>query len=413
MKIDNINKSIGKKKIIEDVNLNIEKGKIYGFVGENGSGKSMLFKILAGWIDNDNNIKIEISHREFIEDSNLNLEKTGYENLLNLYNIKNEGCGDILYYLEQFGMLNVKDDKVSTYSLGMKQKIAIIQVIMEDADLYILDEPFNSLDKKSCEMLMYLLNEKRKSGKILIITSHINKYLDKLVDYIYTIKNGKIIDLKKNILKQTNYTFAEKPVQKERNTSKNKGKYLVYVLVSILCCICTSYIYAAVKLQEAESLYASAKYKEAYKKVANITYIRNNVASKIKYAGYLYNSLDSSLENIDIENKNKIYLVQMYISNKQLIETYKEKNKAEIKKYRVSVNNRYIESIECNLEKIKNILLENKKETLESIEKIQMHIIETAARQEEECKIDKVDYEEYRKIKELNLNTLYELKREF
>ncbi|MEG2275989.1 MAG: hypothetical protein RSC09_05780, partial [Clostridia bacterium] len=103
----------------------------------------------------------------------------------------------------------------------------------------------------------------------------------------------------------------------------------------------------------------------------------------------------------------------MYISNKQLIETYKEKNKAEVKKYRVSVNNRYIESIECNLEKIKNILLENKKETLESIEKIQMHIIETAARQEEECKIDKVDYEEYRKIKELNLNTLYELKREF
>ena len=207
IKVKNLTKKIGNEEVLKDININLNCGKIYGFVGRNGSGKSILFKTLCGFITPTegevkvNNIDIykentfPDSTRALIEKPNFIDDISGLENLKLLAKIQNTITEeDILKYLDLFELTKYKDKAFKNYSLGMKQKLGIIQVLMEDPKIIILDEPFNGLEEQSVNLLRNILLEEKKKNKLIVIASHIKEDIDILADEIYRIDGGKIID---------------------------------------------------------------------------------------------------------------------------------------------------------------------------------------------------------------------------
>ncbi len=207
IKVKNLTKKIGNEEVLKDININLNCGKIYGFVGRNGSGKSILFKTLCGFITPTegevkvNNIDIykentfPDSTRALIEKPNFIDDISGLENLKLLAKIQNTITEEeILKYLDLFELTKYKDKAFKKYSLGMKQKLGIIQVLMEDPKIIILDEPFNGLEEQSVNLLRNILLEEKKKNKLIVIASHIKEDIDILADEIYRIDGGKIID---------------------------------------------------------------------------------------------------------------------------------------------------------------------------------------------------------------------------
>lgn len=213
MKIElkNVCKSFNKNKVIKNVSMTLEGGNIYGFYGRNGTGKSVLQKIIAGLYvptsgeviidgvdinktgDYPKNMRILIEKPAFFPDI------SGLENLKLLADI-NKAINEekILETLEIVNLIDEKNKKYCKYSLGMKQKLGIAQVIMENPDILIFDEPFNGIEQVTVDKLTeYLLNEKKK-GKLIIISTHIKEDLIKLSDKIYLFDNG-VINKVKNV----------------------------------------------------------------------------------------------------------------------------------------------------------------------------------------------------------------------
>lgn len=211
VEVKNISKYLKKQKIIDDISVRFKPGKIYGVIGRNGSGKTVLLKIICGifspdegeiLFDGSNTIKktgIPKSTRALIENPEMISELTGFENLKLLASIQNTiKDKDIYETLELVGLKGEEKKKYKDYSLGMKQKLGIAQVIMEDADLLILDEPFNGLDEKSVGKMRILLKELKKKNKIIIIATHIKEDIEELIDELYRIDDGKLIYENKN-----------------------------------------------------------------------------------------------------------------------------------------------------------------------------------------------------------------------
>lgn len=211
VEVKNISKYLKKQKIIDDISVRFKPGKIYGVIGRNGSGKTVLLKIICGifspdegeiLFDGSNTIKktgIPKSTRALIENPEMISELTGFENLKLLASIQNTiKDKDIYETLELVGLKGEEKKKYKDYSLGMKQKLGIAQVIMEDADLLILDEPFNGLDEKTVEKMRILLKELKKKNKIIIIATHIKEDIEELIDELYRIDDGKLIYENKN-----------------------------------------------------------------------------------------------------------------------------------------------------------------------------------------------------------------------
>lgn len=204
IKTYNLRKSFGTNTILENINLNLEKGKIYGFVGENGSGKTVLFKMILGFMPASDGY-IEIGNKrigkdmDFPEKCGLIIETpgfidnlSGYDNLKMLSNIKGIIDDNKIKECMNFFGLNFKDrKKVKNYSLGMKQKLALIQATMEDPEILILDEPMNALDEDTVKKVRNLLMELKKT-KIILLASHIKEDIELLCDEIYQIKNRTI-----------------------------------------------------------------------------------------------------------------------------------------------------------------------------------------------------------------------------
>ena len=207
MKIElkNISKKYKDVTVLSDINVVFESGKIYGFIGRNGSGKSVLLKMICSFytpttgeilFDGENIIKekkFPPSTRALIEKPNFIPDLTGYENLELLASIQNKiGKEDILKSLDDVNLIAEKDKKYSKYSLGMKQKLGIAQVIMEDPKIMILDEPFNGIEEKTADKLRELLKSEAKKDKIIIIASHIKEDIENLCDVIYKFDEGKM-----------------------------------------------------------------------------------------------------------------------------------------------------------------------------------------------------------------------------
>lgn len=203
--VKEVSKSFDDAEVLHDINLEFKESHIYGFVGRNGSGKSVLFKILCGLyfpttgsvvidgVDIHKNNIFPNNMRVLIEKPNFLPNLTGLENLKLLASIQNKITDDDI--IDILNKLNLKDDMnklYHKYSLGMKQKLAIAQVLMEDPEIMIFDEPFNGIEEKTVKIIKNILLEEKKKKKIILIASHIKDDIEQLADIVYLMDDGKI-----------------------------------------------------------------------------------------------------------------------------------------------------------------------------------------------------------------------------
>ena len=213
LELNKISKKFKKNLVLNDLSIVFEPGKIYGLVGANGSGKSVLFKIICGIMkptsglvlfDGEDYLKkygVPKSTRAIIEETIFVESMSGFDNLKMISKIQNRiSTDDINNVMNKVGLANEKSKKVSEYSMGMKQKLAIAQVIMEDEDLILLDEPFNGLDFESVDNIRDLIFDLKTKNKIIIVASHIKEDLYKLADQLYLLDKGKLNELNKKQL---------------------------------------------------------------------------------------------------------------------------------------------------------------------------------------------------------------------
>ena len=209
IELKNVSKSYKGLILFENTTVSFEKGKIYGIVGHNGSGKSVLFKMICGFVFPDqgsifvNGEKLG-KNKRFPENFGIIIErpgylgdKTGFENLRYLADIQNKISDEkIKETLEKVGLPHTIKQKVKNYSLGMKQKLAIAQAIMEDQEILLLDEPFNGLDIDSVQNIRRLFKTLNEEGKTIILTSHNNEDIEILCDHVFRIRNYNLEQLK-------------------------------------------------------------------------------------------------------------------------------------------------------------------------------------------------------------------------
>lgn len=198
LKINGLSKKFKNRVIFKDVNLECDYGKVYGFVGSNGCGKSVFFKIISGFLKADTgeisiNDKIIGKDIDFLPNLGVLIEKPGFiENYNHIDNLRylasiNKKIDDeqIKACLKLVGLDINNNEKVKNYSLGMRQRLGIAQAIMENQEIIILDEPFNGLDKSGTSEIKRLILNMKQEGKLILITSHIEGDIEELSDVIY------------------------------------------------------------------------------------------------------------------------------------------------------------------------------------------------------------------------------------
>ena len=204
--ITNATKSIRGRMVLDHISVDLNEG-IYGLTGRNASGKTMLLRAISGLIKLDEgeisldgkvvrkDIPVLPSLGIVIEHAGLYDNRTGYENLQLLADIKKTaGHDEIVNAIERVGLDYRDSRKYRSYSLGMKQKLAIAQAIMEKPDVLLLDEPMNALDEPSVAVIRNVLLEEKARGALIIVASHIREDIDLLSDKILYMEEGKLIE---------------------------------------------------------------------------------------------------------------------------------------------------------------------------------------------------------------------------
>lgn len=194
IQIKNLSMSYGKKQVLKSIDLSFEKGKVYGIVGENGAGKTTLFRCMASLEKYDGNI---VSQYATLKE-NLGLlltepyffEKlTGKEYIQLLVNARNKNIEGI----EERNVFDLPlDQYASNYSTGMKKKLALTAILLQDNDCFILDEPFNGVDIQSNIIITEIINKLKALEKTVIISSHIFSTLAETCDEIHLLQKGMI-----------------------------------------------------------------------------------------------------------------------------------------------------------------------------------------------------------------------------
>lgn len=205
LEIKGLTKKFKQRTVLRDINLSLKFGNIYGFIGANGSGKSVFFKTICGFLKPDKgtvtvNGKTIGKEMDFLPSLGVVIEKPGFienynqfDNLKYLAQINNIiDNKKIIEVIHRVGLDINNKEKVKTFSLGMRQRLAIAQAIMEDQKIIILDEPFNGLDKNGCNQIKNLLMELKSPDRLILLTSHIEGDIDSLSDYIFEFSDGKI-----------------------------------------------------------------------------------------------------------------------------------------------------------------------------------------------------------------------------
>lgn len=204
IEVKDLTKKFQNQVVLGHISMTMESGHIYGFIGRNGSGKSVFLKILCGFymptvgeilFDGKNYTKKNRFYPvlgALIEKPMFLPNLTGFENLELLASIKNKITKeDILDVLKKVDLLDEKDKKYKKYSSGMKQKLGIAQAFMENPDVIILDEPFNGVEEETAITLRNMLKELKKQGKLIILATHMKEDVMDLSDVIYEVQNGK------------------------------------------------------------------------------------------------------------------------------------------------------------------------------------------------------------------------------
>lgn len=205
--IENATKKFGTQTVLNNVSLTLEDGKIYGFVGQNGCGKTVLFKSICGFIYLDRGTitvdgKVIGKDIDIIKDAGIIIESPGFlpnysafKNLKFLTMIKdNSGDEQIKSTLISVGLDPESKKVVGKFSLGMRQRLGIAQAIMENPHILILDEPMNGLDKRGVEDIRKILMDLKKKGKLILLASHNPLDIDILCDCVYELDAGTIVN---------------------------------------------------------------------------------------------------------------------------------------------------------------------------------------------------------------------------
>lgn len=203
--VENLCKKIKDRVILDNINLNLESGNVYGFVGRNGSGKTMLFRAVSGLINIDSG-KVMLDEKELhkdmqvlpdmgiiLENAGLYSEFTGRKNLQILAGIRKKITPEeVDKAIERVGL--DPDDKRTyrKYSLGMKQRIVLAQAIMEHPSILFLDEPTNALDEDGVNRIRRIVAEEKERGSIVLLASHNKEDIEMLADKVYYMVDGRI-----------------------------------------------------------------------------------------------------------------------------------------------------------------------------------------------------------------------------
>lgn len=201
--VETVSLTIGAAHILRDVSIQFEEGLIHGIVGRNGSGKTMLMKCICGFIRPTTG-RIFVDGRQvgrdvdFPPDLGLLIETPGFvpyysglKNLALLAAINRRVSKERLSAcMEQLGLGDAKDKRVSKYSMGMRQRLGIAQAIMEDPKLLILDEPLNGLDEQGVQDIRALLLDLKRQGKTVLLSSHNGEDIDLLCDSVCRMASG-------------------------------------------------------------------------------------------------------------------------------------------------------------------------------------------------------------------------------
>ncbi|WP_332699099.1 ABC transporter ATP-binding protein [Halalkalibacter lacteus] len=205
IEVCNVSKEFSGQTILKNIKLQIEKGKTVGIVGGNGSGKSVLFKTICGFIRPDEGmvkIRDEVlgAGIDFPENVGVFINSPGYieiysgfKNLQYLAAI-NKKITDtqIKQTMNLVGLNPDNKTKVKDYSLGMRQKLGIAQAIMENQDILILDEPFNALDYKTYNDIKEIIRSLQAADRTILLTSHHFEDIEELCDEVYIIADGEL-----------------------------------------------------------------------------------------------------------------------------------------------------------------------------------------------------------------------------
>ena len=205
-------KKIRGKTVLSHVNLELESGTIYGFVGRNGSGKTMLFRALSGLISvssGEVTLDGKVLRKDFsvlpnlgiiLETTGLYPNLTGIENLSYLASIqKRIGLEQIKRAIRRVGLDPEDKRTYRKYSMGMKQRLALAQAVMERPDIIMLDEPTNGLDEDGVDMIRKLILAEKERGAMILVASHNKEDIHILADQVYRISAGVVSQREENV----------------------------------------------------------------------------------------------------------------------------------------------------------------------------------------------------------------------
>ena len=204
VKLTNVTKELKGESILNNVNMTISEGEIVGLQGRNGSGKSVLMKVISGLMsptEGEVSVFGNVTKKgHFPEDIGVSLDCTGFlpsltafDNLKTIAEIRNViSDDDIRKFIKKVGLNPNSTKKVGEFSLGMKQRLSIAQAIMESPKLLLLDEPFNGLDEKGVILLKDLIMDLNDKGCTIILTSHNKEDLEELCNTFYKISDGEL-----------------------------------------------------------------------------------------------------------------------------------------------------------------------------------------------------------------------------
>lgn len=205
IEVKNITKIIKGNKVADNISLTLESPRVVGFKGKNGSGKTMLMRLICGLIySTDGTVAIngKVLGKDISFPSSVGLllenpafidDYSAFDNLKLLFSVKGVlSDSDIHSALERVGLGDTGKKKYKKFSLGMKQRLGIAAAVAESPDIVILDEPTNSLDESGVELVKTIVAEEKSRGALVMVSCHDEEVLELLSDEIYTISDGKI-----------------------------------------------------------------------------------------------------------------------------------------------------------------------------------------------------------------------------
>jgi len=202
LEIENLTKTFGTQTVISDISMTLVSGKIYGLVGRNGSGKTMLMRVIAGLVnpssgqlmfDGKNRVDADPNIGIMIENASLYPELSGRENLRLLASIRKRATNEeIDQAIRRVGLEPEDKRTFRKYSLGMKQRLMLAQAIMEQPEVLLLDEPTNAIDRKGVELVHQIMSEEAQRGAIVLLASHVDYDIRALCSRVFLIEKGRL-----------------------------------------------------------------------------------------------------------------------------------------------------------------------------------------------------------------------------